>query len=784
VTVRKLRSLDAAAIGLFMLLFAATYGDVLFRGAGFFQRDLTTYHYPMKKVVREMILEGHFPLWNPYYGAGQPMAANPAWEIFYPPQLLVLLPGFNWGYQFHILVHLLIGGLGLFALTRSLGASPAAALLAAIAFSFGGPLLSLIRLLPFLFSMAWVPWILLFARRFLLRPNGVDLFCGALFLGVQATVGEPTTLLQTWTLISVYALFRIWSERRAGRPIRTTIIAAVVLLVAGAAVGAVQLVPAADHAGDSVRSEPFTFQLASDWSMPWKRPVEMLFPAVFRQLPGSDGQVGFMSMYPMGDPFIGDLYIGLLPILLVIAAAVVRPKQTLPIALVLAGCYLVAVGKNTPLFALLYKAGIFESIRYPEKFILSALVLLAIVVAVMGERLVARDKKTTSIVFALAILWTLLAALLALTGSSSKGTDPTSTLDMVVMGEKAFSQRGYWLMQLVRGAVLVAMLAWLRKSKVRAEIWTAVAASLLVADLSYLQRQMAQRQPARYFERPDIAQQLPKGNGYRLFHYADVEWADATAVSDQFFGEGRLQPWMIRNGIFPRTPAAWGIPLALEEDFDQTHLLPTAEFLKAMREVRQRGASDWKEIFEAMAGVQYRATFRSFEAENARVAGRLEEMVPIDIEQVAANPRYYFASQLTKIRDRQDFVFHLTERGWNRDAAFVEFEPFAPAPGRVISVTESSPTRIRIEAESSGQSFLVISMTPHKYWRALLDGKETALHVANVGLQGIVFPAGRHTVELRYSNPRIAAGAAIMIVALIALIAAAVFWKQPVAGSR
>ncbi|HEY0370871.1 MAG TPA: hypothetical protein VGD79_02660, partial [Thermoanaerobaculia bacterium] len=66
--------------------------------------------------------------------------------------------------------------------------------------------------------------------------------------------------------------------------------------------------------------------------------------------------------------------------------------------------------------------------------------------------------------------------------------------------------------------------------------------------------------------------------------------------------------------------------------------------------------------------------------------------------------------------------------------------------------------------------FLVISVTPHKYWTIAIDGREASAIVTNVGFQGVVVPAaGNHVVAMRYRNPLIAAGAAISAAALLAL---------------
>ena len=93
-----------------------------------------------KQVLREIVQGGEFPYWNRYFAAGQPIAANPEHEVFYPLTWLILLPSYNLGYSLHIALHIYIGLLGMYALLRSMELRPAAAWFGAMAFGLGGRL--------------------------------------------------------------------------------------------------------------------------------------------------------------------------------------------------------------------------------------------------------------------------------------------------------------------------------------------------------------------------------------------------------------------------------------------------------------------------------------------------------------------------------------------------------------------------------------------------------------------------------------------------------------------
>src|SRR5438552_8279123 len=204
------RRADALAAASLALIVTLAFADVLMGVNNFYMRDLTRYYYPTKQILREIVYGGEFPYWNRYFSAGQPIAANPEHEVFYPLTWLILLPSYDFGYRLEILVHIYIGLLGMYALLRSMDLRPFPSWFGAMSFGLGGLVLSYINLLPILFCAAWIPWTCMYVRRFLLRPNLRDYALAALFLGLQFLVGEPTTIIQTGMLIGMYALYSGW----------------------------------------------------------------------------------------------------------------------------------------------------------------------------------------------------------------------------------------------------------------------------------------------------------------------------------------------------------------------------------------------------------------------------------------------------------------------------------------------------------------------------------------------------------------------------------------------
>jgi hypothetical protein len=220
------------------------------------------------------------------------------------------------------------------------------------------------------------------------------------------------------------------------------------------------------------------------------------------------------------------------------------------------------------------------------------------------------------------------------------------------------------------------------------------------------------------------------------------------------------------------TPVGYGVQLVMERDYDKTALLPTIDFTDSVWDVKRSGRKDWWRPVMTMSNAWYRAQYRPYKEERKRVGGRMEVSQPLDFVKETEAPRYYFAEEIVTIRDRHEFVRKLSHERHSDRAAFIGGPAFKPARGIVRSVTETANTAT-LEVESFGRAFLVMSVTPHKYWTVTIDGRKTTPQITNIGYQGVVVPPGRHRVEMRYRNTTVVLGAKISIASSVLLLGAA-----------
>ncbi|MGZ8853921.1 MAG: hypothetical protein ACXW2X_11060, partial [Thermoanaerobaculia bacterium] len=774
------RGHDRLAIALLIILPTLYFGDVLIGFNNFYMRDLTRYYYPTKQILREIVRGGEFPYWNRDFSAGQPIAANPEHEVFYPLTWLILLPSYDLGYRLLILVHIYIGLLGMYALLRSMDLRPPAAFFGAVAFGFGGVYLSYINLLPILFCAAWLPLTCLFVRRFLLVRRARDFALAALSLGIQGLVAEPTTVIQTGLLIGFYGLYRGWyadDERlvaRFGAMVKNTLWIALIS-IAAFLVGCAQILPALDHVADSARSRPFDFGLVGAWSMPWAKFAEVIYPNILGHMAVKNVMLYYGSgLYPgMGSPFLFSIYCGLAVTAFAIAGAFSRPRGGRLVLLITIISVLMALGSNTPVLNWLYKAHIASSIRYPEKFVMMAMFAAIIFAAQMLQRALDGDLSIRDTAAGFVLATTLVAAIIAVVSF----TPVYSRVFMKVWGQSgAFANylvqvsRADWIVAAVRGGALTALLLTIDTRHRRR--WLIAAALFIGADIGVVSWELNPRMPGRFFtEQPPVAKTLRANRrDYRVFHEAD--WYGQEEIARKYFSTGDAVYWIVRDGLFPMTLAGAHVRTVLERDYDKTALLATIDLVDSLWEVKRSGRADWYQPFMAMSNAWYRGIYRNFEDEKKRVHGDMKKAMPIRFLEGEHYPRYYFADQIVHILNRQDFAKKLGESSYTSKVAFVKQLPFVPANGVVRSARESA-NDATLDVESFGRGFLVMSITPHKYWRVTLDGRLVEPIVTNIGYQGVVVPPGRHRIEMRYRNTLVQRGMIVSAVAASVLLALA-----------
>jgi hypothetical protein len=157
--------------------------------------DVTLQFAPWQAEVRRQLLAGRLPLLNRWSGAGQPLLGNGQAAPFSLVSLSALPFDAVRAQGLRAFLKLFLALLGTFAAARQLGCRPIFALLAAVAYGWGGSL-AVWQLFPHAEVMALFPFAFLAVERLLAVPD--DRRAGVLLLlaaGAIALSGHPETAL-------------------------------------------------------------------------------------------------------------------------------------------------------------------------------------------------------------------------------------------------------------------------------------------------------------------------------------------------------------------------------------------------------------------------------------------------------------------------------------------------------------------------------------------------------------------------------------------------------------
>ena len=245
----------------FVVLAVFFFGKAFANNEQFLFRDAAHFYYPLFHEVARQWQAGEVPLWSPWDGIGTPLAADATPSVFYPGKVLLVLPwGFGLGMRMYVVLHLALAYGGMFWAARSWNCSRAASILAALTYTFCGPVLSYHANIIFLVGAAWLPFALVsgwsLARRPAL-PAGLGLSCSLamMILGGDAQLAYHTLLMLTLAAVFFVLPWRrlpSWRAWFAWRTVRIGGLVAGALLAASLA--AIQILPTSQWVARSVRA--------------------------------------------------------------------------------------------------------------------------------------------------------------------------------------------------------------------------------------------------------------------------------------------------------------------------------------------------------------------------------------------------------------------------------------------------------------------------------------------------------------------------------------------------
>src|SRR5262245_55558577 len=125
--------------------------------------DFQAYFRPHAQFIRDSWRrDGELPRWNPYQYAGAPLLGSGNGQLYYPGNWLFLILSPEAAFVGVVLIHLLLGAIGMYRLARTFRLGRPAATLAAIAFSMSFAVIARIHAghLSLLITVCFAPLLL------------------------------------------------------------------------------------------------------------------------------------------------------------------------------------------------------------------------------------------------------------------------------------------------------------------------------------------------------------------------------------------------------------------------------------------------------------------------------------------------------------------------------------------------------------------------------------------------------------------------------------------------
>jgi hypothetical protein len=309
----------------------------------------------------DQLRQGHLALWNPHLYSGTPFLGGFQSALLYPPNWLYLILPLAFAINFSVALHVFLAGFFTYLWTRFQGFHPAACLLAAFMFMFGGSYFLHIvpGHLPNLCTMAWIPLIFLALDGWAKERNWGWVGLGVLGFSMEILAGHVQYFYYTLLAAGIYVLAQLPQAARKF----SYLVGPVLMLIVAALLTAVQLLTGWDATQESVRGQNLPLNLILSNDLMPERMWSWFVPAFY-------GNVIHRDYWGGGMYWEGSLFASVTGIVLafygLFASRAPRRRLVAGWAFFL---LLLAMGKRTPLFLLFYHwVPLFSAFRGAAKF--------------------------------------------------------------------------------------------------------------------------------------------------------------------------------------------------------------------------------------------------------------------------------------------------------------------------------------------------------------------------------------------------------------------------------
>jgi hypothetical protein len=656
-------------------------------------------------------------------------------------------------------------GVTVYVFLRYLKASTLASFVGGTIFMLSGYLLSVHSLLPHLLAVPWFPLVVMFFLKYLEGRQTRYIVLTGIFVTMEFLAGAPEIVMITFFVLGIIAIFPgVFLTEKVNVALKLQAIAFVGIIFL--LLSAVQLLPFYELKTWSIRRAGLSYKEATLWSFAWKDYLQFFLPDAF-------GYFKTLEKYWTNQSWLKTVYLGMIPFVLSVFFFMSKDKRRLLFLILIVASFLLAMGKYTPLYSLLYYIPPFNSIRYPAKFLFLFFFVVSITAALGFDRLRTgveqKDKKTKNTIyitfyfgFIFAVLWGYLYLFDA---------DVCRFLDAHGFTSEAYNDINFNLHNLKRFLLFsfifsVALLVYFR---VRQKMFLMVIiAFLLTTDLFLANYGFYYSVPwGWYIAKKGFVEELMKGKETERY-----------LVSGRTIRElGSLKAEI----TVPVHHYAALFGLSSTGGMEVMRINYHDIFLQIMN--NRTSISDAKRFFD-MSGVRYAITSYEVNDDDLKLVKNIDigDKIAYLYEYTRYPGRFLLFAKVTYAKDDTTVIEKLRSDAFDSRKELVlseetpgvnssnvngfKVEENKDLQGKVKLLSYKANS-FNLEYESDGDAFLYVSDTYYPGWRAYVDGKETKIYRANLTFRAIEAPKGKHAIVFRYVPMSFYVGLALTIIGIL-----------------
>jgi hypothetical protein len=800
--------------GLIIILPFVLFWRWLFKGEVLFWGTLLLQFWPWRYLVKMDLLNGQWPLWNPWLGNGAPLLANMQSAVFYPPNLIALLLPIEHALTLSVIIHLPLAGLFMYLYTRRLGLAPFAATVSALSYMFSGYIIGRTQFIAMVNAAAWFPLLLLLSDKIASRTTPLRLkllnaLGLALVLAIQLLAGHAQLWFYGLWLIGFYIFFKSLSFRRgAPHPTRLApgfklLLLSLFLLALAVSLAillaAVQILPTIEFVRASSRNEGAGRTFALTYSFwPW-RLVTLLAPDFFGN-PAQGNYWGYSNYWE------DHAYVGILPFIFALAAIwqyakakfwgrkpwsgknstalgsftikLPQPLQAVPFFAGLAPIsLLLALGWNTPVYPWVFDTipG-FSFFQGPARLLIWYTLALAVLAGIGAQYFESKPEGRPNWRRFLAgcVAITLAASLLALLGQSaltnraSTFLTATRTLGilltlsvtlLLIRPEKDQSRPD----PIVSSSTSEAeeedppLLISDEKQKVipSETLWHGIVITFVAVDLLLAAMPLIPMISPAVFNHSIASAEFLKSRPGDYRFYVNDDFAYQATFDRYFrfkaFGPAEVEYWQgFKELLAPNFGVYAGLPSANNND-----PLVVGNWQRLTDQL-EHGDNFLRARLLALMSVGY--FISGVEAQSWPTIYTTEQVA---IQRVPDPlPRAYFAPRAYYAKTREEALARLTAPDFDshQEVVIMNTEKGEASPGNAspasaswsIALQELNHNQLQLEVNTPTSGFVVLTDTFYPGWQAAINDQPRPIRQANLGFRAVAVEAGSHQVTFSY----------------------------------